>query len=296
MLAAARALSSGVVISQAARRSIRQGLLRTPLPVRRRVEVGLLRTYEAYTRLRSRHEDEGPPSAGGYPVPPAKLRILVSSTPDPEFFLDTGRRQADLFRSMLERNGGALEDAGAILDFGCGCGRVTRWWAGLEGPAIFGCDPNRELIAWTRANLPFINAAVSEENPPLPYPDATFGFVCALSIFTHLPERQALDWMAELRRVIRPGGHLLFTTAGEAYRDRLTADEAARYDRGEEVVQFDTARGTNLCIAYHSPSFVRERMLAGYEEVEAFLTPEHPEESAAARMPQDCYLVRAAPR
>lgn len=265
---------------------MRAGLLRVPPPIRGRVEISLLRGYEAYLRARG---DKGPPTAGGYPLPPAKLRVLVSGTADVEYFLETGRSQADLFRRIFERNGAPLEQATAMLDFGCGCGRLTRWLSDIGDAQVYGCDPQRELVRWTRANLPFVNAAVSEADPPLPYPPATFDAIWALSIFTHLPQRRALRWMTELRRVLRPGGLLLFTVAGEAYRERLSPGEVARYELGEEVVQFGSAAGTNLCIAYHSPAYVRTKMIAGYEVVEAFLTPDHQRESEAARMPQDCY-------
>lgn len=275
------------------RRMARYGLLRMPPGPRSRIEIGLLRGYEAFLRLRAREADRSVDSEGRA-LPPPRLRILVFADLDPEAFLDTGRRQAALFRRMLERNGGVLEDMSAILDFGCGCGRVARWWAELTGPDVFGCDPNRELVGWCRGHLPFLNAATCEAEPPLPYPDASFDFAYALSVFTHLPERQSLEWIAELRRVIKPGGYLIFTIAGESYRDRLSPHEQERYARGELVSQFDTAVGSNLCIVYHPPAYVRERMLDGYELLETLLMPEHPEESEEARLPQDAYLVRVA--
>jgi SAM-dependent methyltransferase len=192
----------------------------------------------------------------------------------------------------LERNGVSLQDIAAMLDFGCGCGRLARWWDGLTGASLFGCDPNRELVTWCRANLPFMNAAVSEDRPPLPYPDASFDFVYALSIFTHLPEEHASTWMAELARIVKPGGHVLFTTAGEAYRERLSKSEQRNYENGQIVVQFDTAPGTNLCIVYHPPAYVCDHMIKGFELREAFLSTEHPLEADEARLAQDSYLVR----
>jgi SAM-dependent methyltransferase len=254
--------------------------------------VRLLRAYETYTTLRSARDRE-PREAGGYPVPPAKLRVLVSGTADPDFFLDTGRGQAELFRELYERHAGPLTEASAILDFGCGCGRLARWWSDLDGPSIQGCDPNPALIGWVQANLPFITATRSANDPPLPYADDTFDFVYALSIFTHLPAAQAIPWMLELRRVTKAGGLLLFTTAGEAYSERLTASDAARYRRGEEIVQFDSASGTNLCIVYHPPEYVRTRMLAGFEPVDELFAPENPERAQQLQLVQDCYLVRA---
>jgi SAM-dependent methyltransferase len=218
--------------------------------------------------------------------------MLVSGTADPEYFLDTGRRQLTLFERMFERNGRSLARPTVMLDFGCGCGRIARWWGDRAGLELHGCDPDARLVDWTRENLPFVRCVVSGYDPPLPYPDDAFDAIYALSIFTHQPESIAREWMAELRRILKPGGHLLFTVAGEGFKDRLREEDASRYEDGEEVVQFETARGTNLCIAYHSPDYVRRRLLDGFALEEAFLATKHPDESAEARMPQDCYVVR----
>jgi len=278
------------VIGKTSRRRIRYVLLRLPVPVRSRLEIMLLRAYEAYTTMRSRGAEPEPPD--GLPVPPGRLRMLVSGTADPNYFLDTGQRQAALFERLFERNGRSLAQPTVMLDFGCGCGRIARWWGDRPGLELHGCDPDAQLVDWTRENLQFVRCAVSGYDPPLPYRDDTFDAIYALSIFTHQPEKVAREWMTELRRVLRPGGHLLFSVAGEGFKDRLREEDAARYDRGEEVVQFETARGTNLCIAYHSPSYVRRSLTDGFELEEVLLATPQAEESAEARMPQDCYVVR----
>ena len=58
-------------------------------------------------------------------------------------------------RAILARSGVTIERLGAILDFGCGAGRVLRHWKSLEGPALHGTDYNPELVAWCAASLPF---------------------------------------------------------------------------------------------------------------------------------------------
>ncbi len=279
------------MIGKTPRRGIRYLLLRLPVGVRSRVEIVLLRSYEGYTTWRSRGV-QPEASTGGLPVPPGRLCMLVSGTADPDYFLDTGRRQQALFERMFERNGRSLKQPTAMLDFGCGCGRIARWWGDRDGLELYGCDPDAQLIDWTRDNLPFVHSALSGFDPPLPYDDDSFDAIYALSIFTHQPEKIAREWMTELRRVLKPGGHLLFTVAGEGFKDRLRDEDAVRYEAGEEVVQFETARGTNLCIAYHSPPYVKRRLLDGFALEEAFLTPQQAAESGEARMPQDCYLVR----
>ena len=37
----------------------------------------------------------------------------------------------------------------------------------------------------------------------------------AISIWSHFSEDAALDWLTEMRRIIKPGGRLLITTHGE---------------------------------------------------------------------------------
>ncbi|MGI8624273.1 MAG: hypothetical protein ACR2NB_12520, partial [Solirubrobacteraceae bacterium] len=118
------------------RRSARQGLLRAPLPFRRQVELGVLRGYEGYLRVRERNGSEHPGLTGAVPVPPPKLRVLVAGRADVTYFLETGREQTALVRRMLERHCRRVEDMDAILDFGCGCGRLARWWTDVECPSL----------------------------------------------------------------------------------------------------------------------------------------------------------------
>jgi SAM-dependent methyltransferase len=280
------------VASIGLRRFVRKALLSVPPRVRRPLEIRLLRSYEAYLRLRAPRA-QAVDALDALPLPPTKLRVLVSGTADAGFFLASGREQAAHVRSMLSRHDVSLSGM-SILDFGCGCGRITRWWEDVEGPKVFACDPHPALAGWCRSNLPFADVVVSGDNPPLPYPDAAFDFVYALSIFTHLPEDRAVRWMTELRRVIRPGGLLLFTTAGDSYRERLNESDQHAYDAGRPIVQFDTAAGTNLCIAYHPPAYVRGPMTESFDLLEAYLAAEHPQEAERASLIQDSYLVRRA--
>ena len=54
----------------------------------------------------------------------------------------------------------------------------------------------------------------SPQDPPLPYEDGAFDFVCAISIWSHYAESAAIRWLAEMHRIVRPGGHFLLTTHG----------------------------------------------------------------------------------
>lgn len=202
--------------------------------------------------------------ADGLPLPPPILCVQVSGTARPEEFLAQGRRAAGTVREAVRRAGRELEDLDSVLDFGCGCGRVMRRWADVRGPSFFGSDYNPKLVNWCRENLPFAQFESNGIAPPLPFADGQFELVYALSVFTHLTEPLQHHWMAELRRVIKPGGLVLFTTRGDAWAWKLTPAERARYDRGDLVVRYGDMTGTNLCAAFHPWRFVDERLATGF--------------------------------
>jgi SAM-dependent methyltransferase len=207
----------------------------------------------------AREPDDDAPH-DGLPVPPAKLRVLVSG-PSRELFLDETNAGVAAIREVL---GDRLR--GTVLDFGCGCGRTARHWQNL-GLDLHGCDYNPELVRWCQDNLPFIRAVVNKPAPPSPYPPDTFDVVYAISILTHLTERSQLGWLDDWRRILKPGGLLLFTTHGDWHRPRLGAKDGPRYDAGELVVRRPRIEGLNECVAYHPPAYVRERLLGSWELV-----------------------------
>jgi SAM-dependent methyltransferase len=225
--------------------------------------------YHAYERMRSlRGSEDREVDAGGLPVPPPRLRVEVAGTAGLEWFLDSGRQQAEIIRSAAQRNGAPLESTGSLLDFGCGCGRVLRHWAGLEGPAIHGSDVNERLVSWCAANLPFVTASMNDLAPPLRYEDGQFDLVYAISVFTHLPHDLERAWIDELSRITAPSGLLVLTTHGDSYADRLDADERAIYDSGEAVVRWPGVAGSNLCTTFHPEPYIRTRFASGLELLE----------------------------
>jgi SAM-dependent methyltransferase len=237
-------------------------------------------------RALTTHRSAAPQADDGLPLPPARLIVRVAGTGDADWFLESGRRAAASIREALGRQNVAVEDLDALLDFGCGCGRVIRNWAELHDVDRVGVDLNPAAVRWCRANLPF---ATFEENglpPPLPFEDDRFELVYALSVFTHLPEELQLEWMTELRRVLRPGGWLLVSTHGDAYLERLDADERARFRAGELVVRWEQVAGTNLCSAFHPEAYVRTRLADGLDLVE--FSPQ----GAAGNPHQDLTVLR----
>jgi SAM-dependent methyltransferase len=207
----------------------------------------------------------------GLPLPPAALRTRVAGTANAEWFLSSGRTHAAAIREIMAGVGSPLESAAGILDFGCGCGRVVRRWRDL-GARVHGADHDEPAVAWCRENLPFASFTVNDLAPPLSYDDDSFDLVYAISVFTHTPSELQLPWLEELTRVVRPGGHVLLTTHGDwCAAAKLTPDELREFEEGALVVRDEGAGGTNLCAAFHPPSYFRAALDG--DLVEAFFRP-----------------------
>jgi SAM-dependent methyltransferase len=118
----------------------------------------------------------------------------------------------------------------SVLDFGCGCGRIARKLIQQQPQPerYVGLDLHRGMIDWCNENLaPFApsfefhhhDVFYEAFNPgknkplsaPLPFPDDEFSLVVANSVFTHLTQPQAESYLAEMSRVLAPGGALLTT-------------------------------------------------------------------------------------
>ncbi len=222
----------------------------------------------------------------GLPIPAPLLIGKVDGTANVAAFLDGGKRAEHSIRGALEKNGLAFERFQAVLDFGCGCGRVIRRWHSVPNVQIHGTDYNPHLIEWCQQNLPFAHFEVNGLQPPLNYPDATFDFIYALSVFTHLPEALQQQWMVELGRVLKPGGCLLITLHGEYYLTQLTPDEYHRFQAGEWVVKYEECAGTNMCAAFCSEAYIYQHLARGFDVV-MFVA-----QGAEGNPHQDLYLLR----
>ena len=231
-----------------------------------------VRLYELGLAARSAVSGKRPQRTDGVPLPPTTLRVQIGPLhADAEFFIRSGDDDAGLVRRLLSEGGSSVEELNAILDFGCGCGRVLRHWSALPETRIDGCDINPKMVEWCERNLSFAEVVRNDLAPPLPYPDASFGLVYAFSVFTHLSEDLQHAWIDECFRVLEPSGYLLFSTLGEYYvaLDRLTESERRSFTDGNLVVLYQGSPGTSLCSAYHPTKYVRERLAPDFELVDS---------------------------
>ena len=204
----------------------------------------------------------------GTPVPSGKLIYLIAQHRNPDIFIRSGEVTKQQIRDLLKRNGVELERLNAILDFGCGVGRVIRHWKTMHGPEVYGTDYNPILIDWCRKHLTFAQFECNPLAARLNYDNEKFDFIYALSVFTHLPEELSDAWLKELHRVLRPGGYLYLTTHGAHYFPTRTPAEQEKLARGELVVLVTEQAGSNACATFHPEAYVRERWTKQFKVVD----------------------------
>ncbi len=195
------------------------------------------RRFESFMkhRLDGRYVETGPG-----PFPPAEiiLQTLVMDDDDvrtitADRFFWSGYDQVLRWLKLLERHSFDLRAAGAVMELGCGSGRLIRQFRCVDGLRLVATDVKPEFVDWCRRDLPGIEFYVNDIAPPVTGVEAgTFDLVFAQSVFTHIPLELQEPWIQELHRVLRPGGFLLANVAGPRQQSRqLSEDERAQLEQ-----------------------------------------------------------------
>jgi len=152
----------------------------------------------------------------GEPLPPEALRLRVHGSADASSFVREGSTAfVRLQRVLGEYFSKSIDGFSHVLDWGCGSGRVLRYFAGSTAAKVTGIDIDRQAIEWCRQAFPrgeFI--AVSPE-PPTPIATGTVDLIYAISVLTHLRENDQVKWLEELHRISKPNAVILLTTFGD---------------------------------------------------------------------------------
>lgn len=199
-----------------------------------------------------------------------------------EQYKTVGRLLAGWFREY-----GGLQPNENVLEVGCGIGRVaihlTQY---LEGGTYDGFDIVRHGIEWCQKrvtprypNFRFFHADIHNQayNPGgrqraseyrFPYPGGSFDFAYLTSVFTHMLPRDIEHYIAEIGRVLRPGGRCFCT----AYV--ISADAKAQIAAGTSRKQFapqpaghwtDTPENPEAATAYPEDYLLARFAAAGLE-------------------------------
>lgn len=151
----------------------------------------------------------------GIPDPPTPLRYRVINDENLLHYWFGGLQTFGEFYEAIRRRRDPAT-VGRLLDWGCGCGRVTSFFLKyLPAADLHACDIDPEAIAWCRENLSSGRFSVIDSLPPTPYPDSHFEVVISYSVLTHLTQEHQRRWLGEIERVLAPGGLFLATVHGD---------------------------------------------------------------------------------
>src|SRR6266700_7455296 len=117
-----------------------------------------------------------------------------------------------------------------VLDLGCGAGMLAL--LKRKGVTLTGVDLSAECTLAARRNG--YDATFTAKLSRLPFPDASFDYVVSLDVLGHVGCEEKDQVLAEIKRVLRPGGvtmHGIECTdrATQKHYDEMTPDELRRF-------------------------------------------------------------------
>ncbi|WP_158545111.1 class I SAM-dependent methyltransferase [Dyella monticola] len=103
----------------------------------------------------------------------------------------------------------AKSKALSILDFGCGVGNtIAHLREAFPAAELYGTDLSGESIKLALDTHASEATFRTIENARIPYVDHSFDIAVAACVFHHIPPSERNHWIAELRRVLKPGGQV----------------------------------------------------------------------------------------
>lgn len=147
---------------------------------------------------------------------------------------------------------------------------LLRFWPEAR---LTGCDIDAEAVAWCERELRPGTFRATAPFPPLPFEDGSFDAVIGYSVMTHLPWPLQERWLAEIRRVLVPGG-VFATSVHGSFAANLRPD---LLDKLERAGILDETPDPNLDgvapqgyyrAVFQTPAFTRERWGREFEVVD----------------------------
>ncbi|HEY2170111.1 MAG TPA: class I SAM-dependent methyltransferase [Candidatus Angelobacter sp.] len=141
-----------------------------------------------------------------------------------EEFFATGRKEIEAVLGYAAGIGIYIDKTSRTLDFGCGVGRLTRALAEYF-PVCTGMDISSTMINLAREmnrDLPHCRFLLNEDIRFNSLPDNHFGFIYTSLVLQHIAEPCSHEYIAELVRVLMPGGVLIFQVPERLRASSLT--------------------------------------------------------------------------
>jgi SAM-dependent methyltransferase len=189
-------------------------------------------------------DQDYPPQPHSLPLPNEVLREASSVSQVAAFFAI-----GEAWSQMVAHY---LPPSPRVVDIGCGCGKLARFFYLIPGLTYVGIDLFAPSIRWcNKVFAPFSDrfqfvhfdghsevynptGKVKASEYVLPLEDGEADMTVCASLFTHLFEPDAKQYLSQIERITKPGGHAIISihvepTAGETFSGdeaRIDIDEA----------------------------------------------------------------------
>ncbi|WP_228813946.1 MULTISPECIES: class I SAM-dependent methyltransferase [Nocardia] len=192
------------------------------------------------------------------------------------WFLGRHRR---LLAELVQASGAA--PGNAAVDIGCGPGKLVRALGAAVGPqgTVAGIDPSAAAVDYNRRrdvhpNHRYIQAPAQA----LPLPDASVDVVTCTFVMHHIPGEHREAAVAEMWRVLRPGGRLLLVDARPTRWMRFLFSRSARHHGADPFAEIDIRRYTPSLRAagFTDLRYIAGRHMAGISTASKPHSPDRP--------------------
>jgi SAM-dependent methyltransferase len=136
-----------------------------------------------------------------------------------------------LDRQLLDRFAASVRDFGPACDMGCGPGHVARYLH-EQGIRVSGVDLSPEMVARARCLTPAVEFRQGDMLA-LDVADESWAGIAAFYSIIHIPRGDLPRALAELHRVLQPGGRLLVA-----------------FHIGDETVHLEEWWGHKVCVDF----------------------------------------------
>ena len=227
-----------------------------PVSLKKALKYGFYASQDAINFLKGQKSD----------YPPRRLNFVGSHD-----FQNVGKEFFHYFVNL-----GGLQPTDQVLDIGSGIGRMalplTKYLD--PGGTYEGFDIDKRGVQWCQKNItpkypnfhfqyvdihnPYYNrkGKIQSHQFVFPYADKSFDFIFATSVFTHMTNKEIVQYLKEIKRTLKPSGTFFLTF--------FALDKTAQKNiqRGESQCDL---RYTEDDIAFYSHKSMKEAEI-GYQE------------------------------
>jgi SAM-dependent methyltransferase len=214
-----------------------------------------------------------PPRA--YPGIPGRIHFndFMFENGSPEEIASYAERALNVISNIdasLAAAGKTVDEIATWLDFGCGYGRVVRFLVERVPPdRIYASDVVKEGVDFCSSE--FGVHPIYSQTDLTTLRLGSFDFIYAISVITHLNERNSLAMLRLLGSSLSPGGIALFTTHGRwslenpetygaEYEERSDEIRRAVEENGIAFLRYPFAAGEDYGMAWHSQEYIESKI------------------------------------